>query len=84
MEKPDGIKFNVLGSFLISQKTFLHSKEEAKLLIVQKKMCSCICMMDCGLTAVGEKTKRGAGRRVFNSHVTSSESFNHSRSFFSL
>lgn len=39
------IKFNIPGYLFDYSKTFLNSKEEAKLLIVPEK---CMFMMDCG------------------------------------
>lgn len=36
----EGIKFNIPGYLFGSSKTFLNSMAEAKLLIIQKQMCS--------------------------------------------
>lgn len=52
----EGIKFNIPGYLFDSSKTFLSSKKEAKLLIVQKQMCSSHILaalwFDSGVSAV--------------------------------
>lgn len=52
----EGIKFNIPGYLFDSSKTFRNSQEEAKLLIVQKQMCSphirAALWFDRGLNAV--------------------------------